>query len=81
MNRQREALLALQLLEQVEHLGLDRDVERRGRLVGDEQLGLERERAGDADALTLTTGELVRVAVAEAARQVHLVEQLLDLAC
>ena len=35
-----EALLALQLLEQVEHLGLHRHVERRGRLVGDEQVGL-----------------------------------------
>ena len=39
MNRQREALLALELLEQVEHLGLHGDVERRGRLVGHQQLG------------------------------------------
>ena len=76
-----EALLALELLEQVEHLGLHRDVERRGRLVGHEQVGLEGEGAGDADALALTTGELVGVAVPEAALQVHAVEQSLDLAC
>jgi hypothetical protein len=35
------------------HLRLHADVERRHRLVGDEQLGLERDRAGDADALAL----------------------------
>ena len=75
-----EALLALQLLEQVEHLGLHRHVERGRGLVGDQQVGLEREGAGDADALALTAGELVRVAVPEAALQVDAVEQLLDLA-
>ena len=51
----------LQLLEQVDDLRLDRDVEGGHRLVGDDQLGLERERPGDADALALAAGELVRV--------------------
>ena len=37
-----------QVLEQVEHRRLHRDVERRHRLVGDQHLRLERERAGDA---------------------------------
>ena len=55
--------LALQALEQVEDLRLDRDVERRDRLVADDQLGPQRERAGDADALALSARELVRVAV------------------
>ena len=40
--------------------------------------GLEGQRAGDADALALAARELVRVAVAQVAGQVHLVEQLLD---
>ena len=56
-----EAELALQVDHQVEHLGLDRDVERGDRLVGDDQLGLQRERAGDADALALAARELVRI--------------------
>ena len=73
-----EADLALQLLEQVEHPGLHRHVERRRRLVGDQQARAEREGPGDADALALPAGQLVRVAVAQVAGQVHLVEQLLD---
>ena len=44
-------------------LRLDRDVEGRDRLVGDDELGREREGAGDADALALAAGELVGVAV------------------
>ena len=39
--------------EQVEHLRLDRDVERRDRLVEDEHLRLGRQRARDRDALAL----------------------------
>ena len=35
----------------------------RDRLVGDDEVGVERERPGDADALALAAGELVRVAV------------------
>ena len=52
-----------QLVQQVEHLLLHRHVERRHRLVGDDQLRLHGERAGDADALALAAGELVRIAV------------------
>ena len=49
--------------EQVDDLRLDRDVERRDGLVGDDQLRVQGERAGDADPLALAAGELVRVAV------------------
>ena len=58
-----EPHLALQVDHQVQDLRLDRDVERRHRLVADDQLRLERERAGDADALALAAGELVRIVV------------------
>ncbi len=53
----------LQVLEKVEDLRLDRDVERRYRLVADQQVRAEREGAGDADALALAAGEAVRIAV------------------
>ena len=59
----RQVELVLEVLEQVEDLGLDRHVERRHRLVADDQLRAERERPGDADALALAAGELVRVPV------------------
>ena len=48
-----EAEPRLQILEQVDDLRLDRHVERRDRLVADDQLRLDREGAGDADPLTL----------------------------
>ena len=54
-----------QLHEQVEDLRLDRDVERGDRLVADQEIGLHRQRAGDADALALAAGELVRIAAAQ----------------
>ena len=73
----REAELVLQLLEQVEHLRLDRDVERGDRLVADDELRVERERPRDADALTLTAGELVRIAVDVLGVQPDDLEQLL----
>ena len=50
----------LQVLQQVDDLRLDRHVERRDRLVADDELGLDGQRAGDADALALAAGELVR---------------------
>src|SRR6185312_9981650 len=55
---------AAQPLQQRDDLGLDRDVERRGRLVEQQDGRLEDERAGDHHALALPAGELVRVAEA-----------------
>ena len=51
------------LFKQLEDLRLDGDVERRGRLVGDQQVRLVGERHGDHDALALPAGELMRVGV------------------
>ena len=56
----REVEVVLEVVEQVDHLRLDRDVERGDRLVGDDQLRVQRERARDADPLALPAGELVR---------------------
>ena len=76
IKQDRQAELRPQVLEQVEHRRLDRDVERRHRLVGDQELGLERERARDADALPLTARELARVGVERARAEADEVEQL-----
>ena len=73
-----QAELVLQVLEQVDDLGLDRHVEGGDRLVGDDELGLEGERAGDADALALAAGELVRVAVVVLGVEPDELEQVLD---
>ena len=45
--------LGLQIQQQIQDLRLHRDVQRRDRLVGDHQARVERQRAGDADALAL----------------------------
>src|SRR4051812_1091882 len=52
-----ESELLPQAREQVEDLRLDGDVERGDRLVADDHLRLDRERARDRDALTLTAGQ------------------------
>ncbi len=70
-----QPLLLLQPHHQVDHLRLDRHIQRRDRLVGDDEPRVERERAGDADALPLATGEFVRIAAHLRRAQAHLVEQ------
>ncbi len=74
-----EAEGLLELLQQVDHLRLDRDVQRRDRLVADDHVRLQDQRAGDADALALAAGELVRVAGEGVGREADLGEDRLDL--
>ncbi len=57
----RHAALFLQPLEQGKDLPLQRDVERGGRLVGDQQLGIVGDGNGDHRPLALAAGKLVRV--------------------
>ena len=57
----RHAVARLQILQKREDLRLDCDVERRGRLVGDEEIGPVGERHGDHHALTLAARELMRI--------------------
>ena len=59
-----------------EHLLLHRDVQRTGRLVGDHQRRLQRERARQGDALALATRELAGQALGEVRGEEHGVEQL-----
>ncbi len=59
-----QVVLLLQVLEQVEDLRLHRDVEGRDDLVAHQQLRLEHQGPGDADALALAARELAGPAVA-----------------
>ena len=68
---------ALQVLEEVEHLCLHRDVERRDRLVAEQHLRVQRKGAGDAETLALAAGKRVRIAPQGALIEADHVEQLL----
>ena len=57
----RHAEPRLRVLQQLENLRLHSDVERRGRLVGNQQIGFVGQRHGNHDALALATGKLMRV--------------------
>ena len=61
--QKRHAEPLLDVLQQRDELGLHRDIERGGRLVGDQEIGLVGERHGDHDALALAARELMRIAV------------------
>src|SRR5690606_29683951 len=71
-----QAHVALQVHQQVDDLGLYRHVQRRYRLVADDQRGLQGQRAGDHDALALAAGELVRIAVGRLGPQADALQQL-----
>src|SRR4249920_773217 len=73
----REAELTLELLEQVHDLRLDRDVERRHRLVEDHHPRVEGERPCDADALPLAARELMWEAVRVLGREPDRAQELL----
>ena len=73
----RHAALAAKRIDELQDLRLRRDVERRGRFVGDEEFRLERERHGDHHPLPLAAREFVRVGACDRLRirQADLVEK------
>jgi hypothetical protein len=60
---QADAVLLHQLFQQAENLRLGRDVQRRRRLVGDQQAGRQGDGDGDGDALALAARQLVGIAI------------------
>lgn len=58
-----EPELFLEVAEEIYDLGLDGDVEGGDGFIGDDEFGVGGEGAREADALTLSAGEFVRVAV------------------
>ena len=59
---QRHAALGADAVDQIEHLALRDEIERRGRLVADQQVRLARQRHGDHHALPLAARQFVRIA-------------------
>lgn len=75
-----EIHVALQIFQQIYYLCLNGHVERRNRLVADDKTGLQGKRARNADTLTLTAAELVRISfkvVSLQAALLHRVENVL----
>ncbi len=77
MNSRAIPSLPLQADDQVQHLGLHRDIQRRNRFVSDQELGVQRQCPGDADALTLATGKLVRIAMRGPCIEPHDIKQFI----
>jgi len=75
----REVELLLQPLEEIDDLRLDRDVECRHRLVRDDEVGIERDCAGQADALALAARELVRVTPGRIGREADDLQEVANL--
>ena len=75
--QQRHAGVGHQRGQQVQHLALHRHVERRRRLVGDQQVRPAGQRDGDHHPLALAAGQLVRVGgqPLRGLRQLHAVQQ------
>ncbi len=63
--------LGLQVPQQIDDLCLHRNIQRGHRLVAHYEARMQHQRAGDADALALTAGELVRIAIARPLGQPH----------
>ena len=72
----RKVVLPLEPAQEIQHLSLDRDVERRDRLVEHDEARLGRERARHRDALTLPAGHLRWTATKELGAESDELEQL-----
>ena len=73
-----EAEALLQIDQEVDDLRLDVDVERRNRLIGDDEVRPHRQRARNRDALALPAGELMRIALGRFRAEPDDVQQLAD---
>ena len=71
-----QAQLLLEVVKHVDDLRLNGHVQRGDGLVADDELGIDRQCAGDADALALATGKLVGVAGGVLAVQADVAHQL-----
>ena len=68
----------LQIAQQVQDLRADRHIQRRHRLVADDEFRFHRERAGNGDALALAAGEFVGIATRKARLEPDQAQQFLD---
>ena len=70
--------LLLQVLQQIDHLGLDGHIQGRDGFITDDQGRLQGQGARHADALALAAGEFVRIAAGKGRVQLDQVQQVLD---
>jgi hypothetical protein len=66
----------LELLKKQEDLGADGDIESGDGFIGNDERGAKNQGAGDANALALSAGEFVRIAVHGIVRQANAAEEL-----
>src|SRR5689334_5644769 len=66
----------LQVLQNVQDLGLNGDIQGGDRLITDNELRTKRQCAGNTNPLSLPTGKLMRIAARVIALQPHLLEGL-----
>ena len=78
--QQGQMVFELEILEEVDDLGLDRDIESADGLIADDEPGLDGDRASDADALPLSAAELMGVALGVRWVEADIVEQRGDAA-
>src|ERR1044071_5590912 len=69
-----QALLKVE--KKIDDLRLDGDIERGDRFVGDDERWTERKRSGNADSLTLSPAELVRIPIDQPGLEAHQTEEL-----
>ena len=67
----------LELFQQVDYLGLNRNIQGRNRFITDNEIRIQCQSPGDANPLALSTGKFVGVALDEKWIQAHQIEQLL----
>jgi hypothetical protein len=70
------AHFVLQFLEECKDAGLHTHIQRRDAFIGDDQIGLQGEGAGDADPLALPAGKFVGIAVELIFRQADAADQV-----
>ena len=74
----RQLQLLAQVLQEIQHTGLNRHVKGRHRLIKYQQLRVESQGTGDADALFLATGEVPRITIGVSRFQTHQGHELVN---
>ena len=72
-----EAEFLLQVFQEVDYLGLDRNIQRGDWLIADNQIGISRQGTRNPNALALPTRKFMRVAVHKFRVQSNQVQQLI----
>src|SRR5579862_812948 len=69
---------ALQIGQQIEYLRLNGHIERGDRLIGNDELGIQRQRPRDTDTLPLAAAKLMRVAIEDVWTHTHNLQEIAD---